>query len=221
MLFSRLFRRNAGDLFEKRKGRLEARVARDYIRNGVVSIPCNVVGYDDVISTYSVEGCETLNPDFVEYVKTTAEVTPEEYPIVLEVIGGGLSQKEKEVIDRIVEDDFAYELGMVEKEERRHTRVFIFMLVILVLVGGFLTFAQGLSEIPRELVFVVFWFAADTLCDYILLTGHDLRRDRRLAGRLASIKVVFSERYEDAGYTQGDVDRLYSKIERDVGETVR
>ena len=33
--------------------------------------------------------------------------------------------------------------------------------------------------------------------------------------------IVFSERYEDAGYTQGDVDRLYSKIERDVSETVR
>ena len=218
MLFSR---RNAGKLFEKRRARLDARVARDYVRNGVVSIPCRVTGYHDVISTYSVEGRETLIPDFVDYVKSTAEVTPEEYPIVLEVIGGGLSQKEREVIERIVEDDFAYELGMVEKEERRHKRVFIVMLVTLLLVGGFLMLAEGLSELPRELVFIIFWFAGDTLCDYILLTGRDLRRDRRLAGRLASIKVVFSESYEDGGYTQDDVERLYSQIEKDVHASVR
>ncbi|MBQ9000328.1 MAG: hypothetical protein IJ087_00545 [Eggerthellaceae bacterium] len=186
-----------------------------------MSIPCRVADYDDVISTFSVEGRETLTPDFVDYVKTTAGVTPEEYPIVLEVIGDGLSEKEKEVIERIVEDDFAYELGMVEKEERRHTQVFVFMLAILLLVGGFLMLVDGLSEIPRELVFIVLWFAGDTLCDYVLLTGRDLRQERRLAGRLASIKVMFSESYEDGGYTQGDVERLYSQIEKDVRETVR
>ena len=46
----------------------------------------------------------------------------------------------------------------------------------------------------------------ETICDYAFLTGHDLRRDRRQAGRLASIKVVFSDSYEDLQYTKNAVE---------------
>ncbi len=66
----------------------------------------------------------------------------------------------------------------------------------------------------------MFWFMGETLCDYIFLTGYDLRSVRRLAGRLASIKVVFSESYKDAEYTEGDVERIYSEIEKRVHETI-
>lgn len=70
-------------MFESRRGHLDNRVKRDYIRNGVVSIPCRISDYGDVISSYSVEGLETLNPDFSDYVKEVAEVTPDDLPIVL------------------------------------------------------------------------------------------------------------------------------------------
>ena len=42
-----------------------------------------------------------------------------------------------------------------------------------------------------------------------------------LAGRLASIKIVFSESYEMPNYTQSEVDELYSEIKKSVGETIR
>lgn len=61
----------------------------------------------------------------------------------------------------------------------------------------------------------------ETLCDYIFLTGYELRRERRLAGRLASIKVVFSENYQAPNYTESDVDQLYSEIEKEVNKTIR
>jgi len=58
------------------------------------------------------------------------------------------------------------------------------------------------------------------LCDYIFLTGYDIRRDRRKAGRLASIKVVFSDEYDEDDYTERDAEDLYSEIEKDVKETM-
>ena len=61
----------------------------------------------------------------------------------------------------------------------------------------------------------------ETLCDYIFLTGHDLRRDKMLAGRLASIKVIFSDTYEDSDFTESDVEKLYSEIEKDVHKTIQ
>ena len=208
-------------LFESRRAHLDYRVRRDYVRNGIATIPCRIFNYNDVISTYSVKGYETLNDDFFEYLTSTAEVTPPECPLVLDIIGNCLSQEEKETIERIIQDDLAYDLGMVEKEEKRHRKSFLFMLIGLIVSGVLLWFTQTLAEEPREVLYILFWFMGESLCDYIFLTGYDLRRERRLAGRLASIKVIFSETYESPHYTERDVDALYSEIEQEVKESIQ
>lgn len=213
--------KNIVRLFESRRGNLDYRAKRDYVRNGIATIPCRISSYDDVISPYSVKDYETLNPDFFDYVKTTAEVTPTDCPLVLNIIGNCLSKEEKETITDIIRDDFAYDLGIVEKEEARHKKTFYLMFIGLLLSGILLWFTHALAEEPRELVFILFWFMGETLCDYIFLTGHDLRRARTLAGRLASVKVIFSGSYEEPDYSESDVKKLYSEIEKDVNETIQ
>ncbi|MBR1686573.1 MAG: hypothetical protein IJ708_15680 [Clostridia bacterium] len=213
-------RRNTARLFEQRKGHLEYRIKRDYVRNGIATIPCHVSDYSDVINPYSVKDYETLNADFYDYLKESAEVTPSECPLVLNLIGDCLSQEEKKTIEEIIRDDFAYDLGIVEMEDRRHARIFWFMVIGLILSGTVLWFTKSLTEVPRELLFIPFWFMGETLCDYIFLTGAELRRERRLAGRLASIKVIFSECYEAPNYTESEVDKLYSEIEEGMNETI-
>lgn len=56
---------NIARLFERRRGHLDYRIKRDYVRNGISVIPCLVSDYNDVINPYSVKGCETLNTDFL------------------------------------------------------------------------------------------------------------------------------------------------------------
>ena len=208
-------------LFESRKGNLDYRVKRDYIRNGIATIPCRISDYNDVISAYSVKGFETLNTEFVEYLQSAAELAPPEYPLVLNIVGDCLSEDEKKTIEYIIRDDFAYDLGVVERKEKRHMRIFCGMFFGLIISGVLLYLTHVLAEEPRELLFILFWFMGDTLCDYIFLTGHDLRMDRVLAGRLASIKVVFSESHKEPAYTTNDVNKLYSEIQRDVNETIQ
>lgn len=208
-------------LFESRKAHLDDRLKRDYVRNGIVTIPCRISDYSDVISTYSVKTYESLNEDFSAYVKSAAEMTPAEYPLVLNIIGDCLSQEEKETIEDTIRDDFAYDLGMVEKEEKRHTESFSFMFIGLLISGVLLAISEAMAEVPREVFYILFWFMGDTLCDYVFVTGYELRRDRILAGRLASIKVVFSESYEEPDYSEKDTDKLYSEIEKDVIETIQ
>lgn len=213
-------RHNLIGLFESRKGHLDYRLKRDYVRNGIATIPCRVSDYSDVISAYSVKGCETLNPEFDEYLKSTAELMPPECPLVLNIIGNCLSREEQKTVEETIRDDLAYDLGVVEKKEKRHTQTFFLMLAGMLLSGGLLWFTKALADEPRELLYILFWFAGETLCDYLFLTGYELRCERRLAGRLASIKIVFSESYEMPNYTQSEVDELYSEIEKDVNKTL-
>lgn len=211
---------NTARLFERRRGHLEYRIKRDYVRNGIATIPCRISDFNDVINPYSVKGYETLNTDFFDYLKESVEVTPPECPLVLNLIGNCLSKEEKETIEEIIRDDFAYDLGMVEMEDKRHARTFALMLIGMILSGVILWFTKAMPEIPREMLFIPFWFMGETVCDYLFLTGRDLRRQRRLAGRLASIKVVFSKNYEAPDYTEDEVDLLYAEIEKDVNKTI-
>ena len=116
--------RSITELFESRKAHLDHRVKQDYIRNGIATIPCQISDYSDVIHSYSVQGCESLNPEFVEYVRSTTELMPPECPLILNIIWDCMSEEEKEIIEKTIQDDFAYDLGVVEKEESRHTRTF-------------------------------------------------------------------------------------------------
>ena len=214
-------KKTVGKLFESRKGQMDDLLKRDFINNGIATFPIKISSYYDVIHPLSVLRYETLNPDFKDLVELSAGVIPPDCPIVLNIIEDCLTEEERKTIVATIEEYYAYNLGMVEKEERRHTKRFLIMTVGLILSAFLLWLSEGLDEIPRELFFVLFWFMGDTLCDYILLTGHDLRRDRRAAGQLASIKVTFSKSFDESDYTKEEVNKLYSEIAQEVKETIQ
>ena len=208
------------EIFESRKSKLDKIINQDYVRNGIATIPCQISDYSDVISTYSVRGYERLNTEFADYLESAAEVTPPECPLVVNIIGNCLSPAEQNTITNVIRNAYGADLGMVERKQQQHNRNFVLMLIGLVLSGILLFLSRSLEDEPRELFFILFWFMGDTLCDYIFMTGYDLRREKRLAGRLASIKVVFSDRFEEKDITKKDIDRLYSEIEYDVYKTM-
>lgn len=205
-----------GKLFESRKGRMDYLLDRDFINNGIATFPVKISSYYDVIHPLSIRRYETLNPDFKDLVELGAGVLPPECPIVMNIIEDCLTEEERKTIVATIQEYYAYNLGVVEKDVKRHTKRFLIMTVGLVLSAILLWLSEGLEEVSRELIFVLFWFMGDTLCDYILLTGHDLRRDKRAAGQLASVKVTFSKTFDESDYTQAEIDNLYSEIEKDV-----
>lgn len=214
-------KKKIANLFESRKGHLDARVKREFVSNGIGTIPIRVKDYYEVINAYSVKGVETLDFDFVEMLDLVASVMPEECPLVLNIVEDVLSDEERETITETIQDYYAYQLGILEKKVKRHKERFILMSVGLVLTAGLLWLSQGMGELSREILFVLFWFFGDALFDYILLTGHDLRKKKRLAGRLASIKVEFSKAFDDSDYTDKEVNDLYSEIEEDIKQTLK
>ena len=209
-------KRNFTSLFDNRKSRLDSRIKRDYINNGIATVHCCISNYHDIISTYSAKGQESLNLDFVDYLEDVAGPIPDEYPIVLNIIGNCLSADEKKIITEIIRDDFSYRLGSVEKEQEREFKMFLFMLIGSIVAGLLLWLTDFLDEVPREIFVVLFWFFGDRMFEYIFITGYDLRKERRLAGRLASIKVIFSDTDEKIHFTEDEIHKLYAEL--DIGQ---
>ena len=206
-------KRNFIRLFEQKKSRIDSRIRLDYIENEIATIHCCISGYNDIISKYSAKGQESLNFNFVDYLKETAEPIPDECPLVLNIIGDCLSADEKKIIAENIREDFSYKLGLVEKEQEREFRMFILMIIGLIISGLLLWLTISLDEVPREIFIVFFWFFGDRMFEYIFITGHELRKEKRLAGRLASIKVIFSDTYEKIHYTEEEISRLYAELD--------
>ena len=132
---------------------------------------------------------------------------------MLNIIGKCLTDDEKKTITEIIRDDFAYSLGNVEKEQDRESKMFLFMLVGSVVAGILLAMTDFLEEVPREIFIVLFWFFGDRMFEHLFITGRELRQEKRLAGRLASIKVIFSDTYEKRHYTEDEINKLYAELE--------
>ena len=116
-------RNNFVRLFESRKSHIDFRIKRDHIENGIATVHCCISGYNDIFNPYSAKSQEGLNFDFVDYLQNIAEPIPDEYPLVLNIIGNCLSDEEKKIIAENIRDDFYYKLGNVEKELEREFKM--------------------------------------------------------------------------------------------------
>ena len=201
-------------LFLKRDAKLEKRLKEDYIDNGIASLPCKVTGMDDIISRFSVPGYETLSPEFSDYIEASAGFIPAEYPIVLEISGCCFSEEEQAIIRSTIHEDYTYELGAVQRENRKQLIIALLMLVGMI-VTGFLTFGiQGIANTAMEVLYIFFWFFADLTACYFCLDGFENRKKRLLAGRLADMTVYFSVKYDDSAVTDEDAQTVYEELEK-------
>ena len=63
------------------------------MRDGIAYIPCRIDGLSDIISKFSIKGCESLDGEFVDYLLSFVDYIPAEYPVVLEIHGPKFSER--------------------------------------------------------------------------------------------------------------------------------
>ena len=169
-----------------------------YVDNGLAYISCNVTGINDIIDPYSVNGYEWLNESFARFVESNAEYVPTEYPIVLEICGHRFTPKQKAVIEETVSDYYALKLGDAQLTLERNMTKSIFLGVILVLALIAMTaLSKIVSTTISETIIVLFWFALWELLDNAVFDRLELLDDKRDAAQMASIKVLFMEKFKD------------------------
>lgn len=180
--------------FLNKKSLLERRLKNEVLEDGIAYIPCHVESMEDIISRYSVKGCESLNAEFADYIMSFVECIPIKYPIVLEIYGSKFTDEEKEIIVEAIVSDGDYQLGRTIQENRHHRMVFIEMVIGTIIMGLIITFiGQYVGGIPRELFYVLFYLFADSFVRYLFIERGDYKNEKISAGRIASMKVRFVE----------------------------
>ncbi len=181
-----------------RKSYLDRRLQRDVIENGIAYIPCRVESINDVISKYSVKGCESLDTEFLMFIVDFAGFIPPDYPVVLQITGPEFSVEEKRIISETIAAETDYMLGRTEEFLSIKKRRFMIMLAGTIISGILLGIAKRIIEdVPLEFFFVLFWLFADSLVRYLFVDKLDFKDEKIHMGRLASMEVEFKK--QDAG----------------------
>ena len=180
--------------YYNKKSQLNSRLQKDVIRNGTAYLSCKVEGLDDILSKFSTKGLESLDGEFKDELLSFADCIPQEYPLVLEILGPKFTEDEKEMIREAVVSDADYLLGKTEAENRHHRKVFWWMVAGTVGSGILLgVIKHFVDEVPLEFFYVLFWLFADALVRYLFIEHGDYKNDKIRAGRIASMKVEFLE----------------------------
>lgn len=206
------WRRANRHLFYKREAHIEEKVRETYIVGDMAVIPCKVEGYNDIISRYSVPGYETLNPEFMAHVQDVLRFIPSEYPVLLNVTESSFTEEQKDCIRRTIQADTLYELGAIQTEGKDLRQKLKYMLAGLTGMAVFLTVLNQLSGIPREFFYIVFWFFADFVISYLLWDRREYREELILAGRMASMNVLFSDHFSPEEITDEQKAMVYRKL---------
>ncbi len=190
--------------FLYKKSYLDRRLKQDVMENGVAYIPCRVEGIDDIISKFSVPGCESLDAEFMAYITDFVDFIPIDNPVVLEISGARFTPEEKKIIMDTIEGEMNYLLGKTEDFNSVKRKRFLEMMLGTVISGIVLGVAKEIfDDAPLEFSYVLFWLFADAFVRYFFIEKLDFKDEKIRMGRLASMKVEFVDPPEAGGADEG------------------
>lgn len=199
----------------KRKNVDVAKFVKDlYVDSGMAYISCNVDGYNDIISRYSVKGYEWLNHNFVRFVDENANFVPTEYPIILEICGHRFSKSERECIEATVADYYALELGDAQMALERNTMecLVLFGFSIISVISIWLALRGNIGRTIWEILIVFLCFFIWEFIDSFAFERSELMENKLKAAQVASMKLTFQEKFEDGPVEPEEAREILNEI---------
>lgn len=206
-------RRNFRLLFLKKK--IDNQKVLDYyfLDHDVAYIPCKVSGLEDVVSHYSVPDYETLDESFASYIESIMSHVPNKYPMVLEITGHKFTKKEQQVIEDAIWNHYEFKTIAAQNKRRRSLiRILWFVICLAACAVALFKAADMKNNVIKEMIFIIFWFFGDRLAEYVLLDERKINQNFISMARLASMKVVFTEKYDDEDITEEEAEEFREEI---------
>jgi len=218
-MFNKKSRRLRNNLRKFNKKSVDvAKFVKDlYVDHGMAYISCNVDDYTDIINKHSVKGYEWPNGHFIEFINDNAKFVPTEYPIILEICGGNFTKAQQECIEETIADYYALELGNAQLDLEKNTKESLFLLGfgLLFVAVIWLTTIGNVAHTIGELVLVFLWFFIWEFLDSFVFERGELVEAKLEAAQMASMKLKFQKKFEDAPVKPEEEKEILKEIFED------
>ena len=166
-----------------------------YLENNEAYISIKVDSINDIISKYSIKNDEILNYEFMRYLETNASYIPSKYKLVLEICNHKFTDKEKQIIEKVIRNHYGISLINKKEELNLSKRKGLFLLItglISLLIFSILLYSNILSVL-QEICSLLFCFALWEYAESKIFTDDELKEEILDLKNLSEIKIIFKE----------------------------
>ncbi len=201
-------------IFENEEFDLNSAIKKTYIDNGIGCLAVKIEKYDDVISRFSGEGFECLNHEFYSFLDRNIRYIPSNVPILLQIYGCQLTEKQKELIVENIREHYSYKLGeIIEENRNKIKKIIIFALLAFAFLVLYLK-TQNINNMLSDSLNLVFCFFGSAVITFVATDLDGPRKRRARAGQLANMYITIEEELNDNPITDEDKEIIYSFIKK-------
>lgn len=180
-------------MFRKKEFNLNKFINEYYMEQNSAYMTVKVSEYNDIVSKFSVDSYEWINPEFADHLELMAYYIPVEEPIVIEITSKKFTEEEKKVIERVIKTYFGLKLGdkMLNLDNNRNKYIILLIFGIFSFLMFYILFMVNAMATIIELVVFGFWFIMWEFADLAFLQRNNLKVEKLEAGQLSSATIVF------------------------------
>ena len=165
------------------------------INDNEAYILLKVSDYKSIISDFSLEDQPVLKAEFIEVIEKRAEITPLDYPLVLEIHNKTFSAEQKITVRKLIKNRFTFISINKEAELKRIKQKSYYFLIL-----GIVTFiiAMLLCNIKLlipiyEILYFIASFSIWEFGELVIFEQDDLKEEIIKYKHLSKIRVVYDK----------------------------
>lgn len=186
------------EIFDNKKVDVDGFMKQIVVNGDLGYIVMNVEnGLSDIISNYSVNDYELLNPGFKESINRFADQIPDDKPLVLEMTGYNFSEEEQKRIQNAVWHDYEFDYTVENNEYKKTIQKTLFHFVLSVIFLAYL-YTGTHSEMWMQIFWIPLWVFLDTVFSLFISVIPDVKKSKRRLVQRQTMKLVFTEKFVDA-----------------------
>lgn len=148
---------------------------------------------DELFDRRTMEHQVDLNPDVYEYLEDKASMLENDVKINLHILGGNLTDDEKERARHMFKEHYAIELYKIQKSHNKVRNKIITMLIFGIITFTLYVLLEKFAEFSFifEVLSFIFSFAIWEACAEIIFTLSDIKEERESITQNLLINVKF------------------------------
>ena len=200
-------------LFETQYYNLGESITKYYMDNGVGCVAAKISKYNDVISKYSGEGYECLDHEFYSYLDRNLQYIPESVPVLLQIYGCKLNDKQKTSIVENIREHYQFKLGEVIEANKAKLRKIGVFLILAMIFFPLSVITEEKYEMLSNFLNLAFWFYGSSVVTYLAVEVKGAKDARARAGQFANMYITIDEKLNKDPITEKDKEIIYSFIQ--------
>lgn len=189
----RLFIENAryeheADVQTKKKLLLEQVLFDD----SCVSLGCNIEHPEDVICPSGMADLDIISDEMADYLLSALPFIKQKYITKLEITGASFKASTQERISDAIRNYLAFLISEqeAERQDNRNTSI-VFAIGLLISTILLYIWGKNVNVAVHEFIMVAFWFFADYLLEFILLSRIEINSMKKTLEKLINMKITF------------------------------